>query len=565
MHLARVVVENYRGFTRLELDLEKTTVLIGENNTGKTSMLDAVRTCLSRTFARRGNPFEDHDYHLPSDKARPGDAGSLTITVDFAEAKPSEWPPEILQTLPDAAVLYTGDLYHITLRVTSQFDKTLGDFLTDWDFLDAAGKPMPKAKRTQNLIALQQLSPVYYLSALRDAARDFGTRAAFWAPFLRNPAISPQLQTQLEKEMASLNGKIIKAEPRLTKVKDHLAKAQKVVTLGGKDVVDIEAIPSKVWEMLSRAQVNVAGVTGASLPLARHGAGTQSLASIFLFEAFLESGITKPDPFSEAILAIEEPEAHLHPSAVRALWGTLDAVKGQKLIASHSGDLLSEVPLDAIRRFRRAGNTVEVRQLGPKTLSDNEARKIQFHVRRTRGELLFARCWLLYEGETEYWILAESARAMGHNLEQVGVRLVEYADVGVASLVKLANDLGIEWHCLCDGDASGQGNRKSLAKLLNGRAEAKHVTVLSEDNMELCLCNAGYGNIYETNIDSNKKGQATSKKGDPNYWKEVLGAQPRGYKPKCAVTVAQEIETKGKAAVPKQLSDCIDSAITLTK
>ncbi len=34
-------IENFRGITKLELELDRTTVLIGENNTGKTSVLEA--------------------------------------------------------------------------------------------------------------------------------------------------------------------------------------------------------------------------------------------------------------------------------------------------------------------------------------------------------------------------------------------------------------------------------------------------------------------------------------------------------------------------------------------
>jgi len=99
MHLKTVVVENFRGFSKLKVDLDSTTILIGENNTGKTSVLDALRLCLSRALSRKGNPFEDHDYHLASDKMRPADSDQLMITLDFAESKKDEWPPEVIQAM----------------------------------------------------------------------------------------------------------------------------------------------------------------------------------------------------------------------------------------------------------------------------------------------------------------------------------------------------------------------------------------------------------------------------------------------------------------------------------
>jgi predicted ATP-dependent endonuclease of OLD family len=232
MLLKRINIENFRGFKSIQLDLDQTTVLIGENNCGKTSLLEAVRLCLSRSFSRRAIPFEDQDYHLPSATARPGDAGPLQIGLQFAATH----------------------------------------------------------------------------------------------------------------------------------------------------------CPVKIWDLLSRAQVNVAAVTGASLPLLKHGAGTQSLASIFLFEAFLATGLGKVDPLASSLLQIEKPEAHLHPSAIRALWPTLASTPGQKIIATHSGDLLSEVPLEAIRRLRRTQTGVEVLSLQPNTLPPEEIRKVKFHVRRSRAQ-----------------------------------------------------------------------------------------------------------------------------------------------------------------------------------
>ncbi|WP_420439515.1 AAA family ATPase [Candidatus Palauibacter sp.] len=62
--------------------------------------------------------------------------------------------------------------------------------------------------------------------------------------------------------------------------------------------------------MLARAQVQLGTTTGAKIPLVRHGEGTQSLAVLMLFSAFRE--VTQE---GAAVLALEEPEAHLHPSA----------------------------------------------------------------------------------------------------------------------------------------------------------------------------------------------------------------------------------------------------------
>jgi putative ATP-dependent endonuclease of OLD family len=64
MRLCKLLIENYRGIQHLELDLEDTTVLVGESNTGKTAILTALRTCLRNLGSRRRAIFDTYDFHL---------------------------------------------------------------------------------------------------------------------------------------------------------------------------------------------------------------------------------------------------------------------------------------------------------------------------------------------------------------------------------------------------------------------------------------------------------------------------------------------------------------------
>jgi len=79
--------------------------------------------------------------------------------------------------------------------------------------------------------------------------------------------------------------------------------------------------------------------------------------------------------------------------------------------------------------------------------------KFNHHIRRSRGELLFARCWLLVEGQTEVWIYEAAAQTCNIDLHQAGILFVEFQQSGgVEMLVKVANSLGIEWYCVGDND-----------------------------------------------------------------------------------------------------------------
>ena len=312
MKLASVTIKNFRALTDVTVELDETTVLIGENNSGKTSFLDALKFCLAHGASRRGDLFDDYDHHLASDQSQVGDAGDTEVVLKFAESKVGEWAEEVVQALTEAITI-DGDLQQIVLRVKSAKDPQTGEMKAQWEFLDAAGHPM-KPRRSPGVVLrdLQQLKPFFYVSAVRDAGREFQPRSTFWGPFLRNPSIPVALRKELEADLDALNAKVIAADDKLKDVKQRLEKTGEIVSIRSTDPVAIEAVPGKARDLLSRAQVSISGRSGARLPMTRHGAGTQSLSVLFLFESFLSSMLESIyGAASTPIVAVEEPEAHL--------------------------------------------------------------------------------------------------------------------------------------------------------------------------------------------------------------------------------------------------------------
>lgn len=564
MWLRSVTITNFRALSDVTVDLDDTTVLIGENNSGKTSFLEALRLCLTQGVARRGEFFDDYDHHLPSDQARIGDAGDTEITLRFSEKAVGEWPAEVVQAIPEVIAL-NGDLQQVTFRVRSTKDPKTGEMSPTWEFLDAAGNALrPKRPIGFVLRDLQELKPFFYLAALRDATREFQPRSAFWGPFLRNPAIPEEVRKDLEKDLNALNARVIEADPRLKDVKQRLEKAGSIVSIHETDPISIEAVPGRARDLLSRAQVSVTGRSGARLPMVRHGAGTQSLSVLFLFESFLSSMREMLyGAGSVPIVAVEEPEAHLHPAAARAMWTAISDLPGQKLVATHSGDLLARVPLTSVRRFCYDGSRIKVRRLQAGTLTKDDERKIALHVRATRGELLFARSWLLVEGATEVWLFEGIAEILGLDLERDGVRIVQYAQVMPEPFIRLADDLGIGWFCFSDGDQDGQKYRNAAVGLLNGRPEAERVLALPHPTVEVHLCEAGFGAIYEAEVAEQKRASITLKPGDPGYWEQVAKAMQRRGKEARAIKVVEEMRARGLGSIPPALKGVLEGVIRL--
>ena len=565
MILKTFEIENFRGIAKLTLELDRTTVLIGENNSGKTSILEALHTCMNRGLSRRATPFSDYDFHLATADAEPTDAPPIVLTLSFEESKVDEWPDELVQAFPNAIQTLDDGRQRLSFRVTAKYDKVARDFAVEWSFLDKAGSPLPTAKQPKLVIDLQQLAPVFLLTAVRDASQHFQSKSALWGPFTKNPQIGDEKQKEIEEQIEQINQSVLDSHKPFEVIKDRIAQTGKLVPLADEDLVSVEAVPARIFDMLARTQVKLGARTGARLPIAQHGAGTQSLAVLFLFEAFLQSRLADAyDKHSEPILALEEPESHLHPSAIRALWSTLVKLAGQKIIATHSGDLLAAVPLKAIRRLARRNGKVEVFRVLDATLDTRELQKVTYHIRAKRGALLFARCWLLVEGETEFTMLSELARALGQDFDLAGVCCVEFAQCGLKPLIKTAQDLGIEWHLLADGDKAGKDYVNTANGLLDGDPAADRITSIVEPDIEHCLWHGGYKSVYESAVDKNHKAMVKSAPGTAQYPTEVIKAAIKSTsKPHLGYAVAAEVAMANSRGVPAMLKTAIEVVIKL--
>ena len=221
-------------------------------------------------------------------------------------------------------------------------------------------------------------------------------------------------------------------------------------------------------------------------------------------------------------------------------------------------------PLDRIRRLRRKNGKITAYNVGEGSLTQDELNKLDYHIRTTRGSLLFSRCWLLVEGETEAPLISECGRALGRDLYADGVSCIEFAQVGVEKFIKLADQLGIEWFVLADNDPAGEKYVKSAESQLGDRKADKHIRMLDHGPMEVFLCVEGFGHIYKSTISAKKKGRVTADEGTLEYWCQVVQAQQkRGSKTRNAMTVANEMVEAGPKCVPLLLRDVIKQVTNL--
>ncbi|MCK5343128.1 MAG: hypothetical protein KAR20_06980, partial [Candidatus Heimdallarchaeota archaeon] len=254
-----------------------------------------------------------------------------------------------------------------------------------------------------------------------------------------------------------------------------------------------------------------------------------------------------------------------------------------------------------IRRMSKIGTDTECKYIPSSLLSPEELRKFNHHVRRNRGELLFAKTWLLVEGETEVSVFVECAEILEIHLHRYGIRLVEYGQAGGPSIfIKVADALGIDWHVVADNDDAGKKYSESAEIYLGDSNKDDYISMLKKSNMDVLLCNAGYGEPYKEGLPSqtppelrgswdevleemkrtfvNKPGQAlkvakklrdralpivTAEEGTEEYWEQVYRCLKNGFsKPAAALEAIILMKKTGKDGVPEEIRSIFHKIMT---
>lgn len=367
MLIRQVKISNFRSILYAEIELGENTVFIGPNNAGKSAILEAIRISLTRRWGQRGTGFTEYDVHLCEARPDPKVGDPVVIELELQEGDVGEWPDELQAELVD--IIQTDPISgkaSIILRVSCQWDVAEESYVPEWQFLRVDRKPLVGAgARAVNFQEFFRYLPVFYLEALRDAGSEFSVRSKFWGKLLQTVNIPDELEERSKGIFDELNTEILDADDLLKDLATGLSGIGRVAVSDIPGEANLRVLPLNTWDLLSKAEVIYQTEGGKPwLPLLRHGQGIQSLSVIFLFKAFIElllADLYRPE--SSAVLAMEEPETHLHPQAARSLQRHIKDLPGQKIVTTHSPYYLQHVPFRDIRVVRQENDGTSVRSL----------------------------------------------------------------------------------------------------------------------------------------------------------------------------------------------------------
>jgi len=458
MYLNNIVVRNFRNLEFLEVELSQgLNVIVGENNIGKTNLLDAIRAGLGSASSST-NPirlWKEDIYVGPDCKA-----ANEPIRVDLTFAGLSdEEQAEFLEVLN----YDTENPERSTASI--HFEWSWNEKTNRWHSRRWGGErsnsesPLPGD--------LLQSVPITLLEALRDAVSALvpgrQSRLGRLLKVTANDCDKTQLQEIIEEanEQLQKNNLIKGAEEKICLA----LKGASGQFLGQE--VNIRASEPEFDRIVRnlRLVLNLSDPTQTTKgqfiqELKNNGLGYNNLIYIATVLAELEA---LSDDAALPLLLVEEPEAHLHPQ-LQILLSDFLAKGGAKddshrmvqtIVTTHSPTIAAHVPTKTIRVLHREP-TGMLRCVGLERcgLTSREADQLRRMFDVTKATLLFARGIILVEGITEALILPVLAQRLGIRLEDRAVSVIPICGVDFSTIPKIFGEdkLKIPVAIVTDGD-----------------------------------------------------------------------------------------------------------------
>jgi putative ATP-dependent endonuclease of OLD family len=457
VHLVRVRVRNFRGIAYGEVHLNGHTAFIGDNNAGKSTLLEAVDLVLGPERLSRRPVIDEHDFYAGT-YVDPAKNEMVPIQIEVIVAGLSdeqqrhfrdhiEWWDTHAKTLLVGAPPEGTDVPHVgaAMRVffNGWYDVEEDDFAGDTYY---ATPVIPDGSYLRFSAPDKRKCGFLYLRTLRTGARALSlergslldvilrlkeTRLTMWEDLLDQLRALPVGETEeIGELLVAVQDAVRHYVPSDWAEQPHLR------------------VSDLTRDMLRRTLTVFMG-TGAkrpdgsiySAPYQHQGTGTINMLVLALLSIIAELK-------QSVIFAMEEPEIALPPHTQKRIINSLRHKSAQAIFTSHSPYVLEEFePAQVVVLKRTAGVMTGITATYPPAVKP-KAYRTEFRTRFC--EALLARYVLVLEGRTEFDALPAAARRLGEldpkrfkSLENLGVAIVDArGDTNVAPLGEFFRSLG---------------------------------------------------------------------------------------------------------------------------
>jgi putative ATP-dependent endonuclease of OLD family len=519
MFLSRIEISNFRNFEHLDVKLGSTTVIVGENNVGKSNLLHALRLVLDPRLSDAARQLREEDFWDGLNQPLKHKT-VLEVAVEFQDFQQDKSVLAVLQ--PHLVKGVTPDTARLTYRFRPRSPLPKGRDLTaeDYEFVVFGG--VDEKNRVGHEV--RRWIPIEVLPALRDAESDLSA----W----RNSPLRPLIEhleieaTKLETVAATIDqatNELMKEKDiqiLITNIESRLAKMIGGVISVGLSLGYAPTSPGRLLRALRMFGDGASKRSVSDLSL-----GINNILYLLLLSLELE----RKEAASEratTILAIEEPEAHLHPHLQRLVFRDFLRRDSPVLLTTHSAHVASVAPLPSILLLKQDQDKRS--SVGRSTheagLSKEEITDLERYLDATRAEILFAKGVVLVEGASETFLLPAFASCFGTALDEHGITVCSVHGTDFVPYIKLLGPNGLslpfvvvtdgDWYESTKGETLSRGFRRAIQTFkAAGYAEVSTLETLYEsrkwedinkivtergifvgrNTLEIDLFNAGYG------------------------------------------------------------------------
>lgn len=431
MYLSELEIEGYRGIKeRTKIKFKKgINLLVGDNRSGKSTVIDSVRLLLQENEYSREGIKENDFYHSIDDKEV---ADKIKISGRFDELS-DEKKVEYITWLDEEFKALLNIEIHNKLDGRNNYKKNI------W-----GGNSFNSAFEWDILNNIQCV----YLPALRDAEKRLkNTRGSRLARLLLNLSEEERKDCKKNNRLTELENDVQEFNSSLSKNSD-IGKARKLInesmnkSLGNmfSEKINIQFEEQSYSKIVENLKVmfypeNTEDENIIYRDLVENSLGYNNLIYIATILAEFEG--LKQNFSTPRILLIEEIEAHLNPQIQIKLIKYLEKQAKendiQVIITTHSPTIASSISLNNIACFNYVNEKIKITDLIDCKLNEKEVKFLDRWLDATKSTLLFSKGVLLVEGLAEALLIGKLA-SLYLKTRKYGVNSLEEAGISVINM-----------------------------------------------------------------------------------------------------------------------------------